>query len=351
MTPRETTPRPNLEDVAARAGVSRATVSRVVNGQSSVDPALRHKVEEAVADLGYVPNRAARSLMTRRSDAIALLASEPDYRVFSDPYFSGIIRGISQEVNAAGLQLVLLMAQSAEDLDRAKRYLQSWPVDGVMLISQHAEDDPVPAMLERTGIPYVIGGRPLQRGLTAPYVDNDNVVGASLAARHLVALGRHRLATVAGPGDMSAGVDRLTGFRQTLGADFRPECVEVANFTQSGGDDATERLLRRVPDVDAIFAASDLTAMGVVAALRRHGRRVPEDVAVIGFDDHSFAATCDPPLTTVRQDIVLQGRSMVRMFLAHHRPDLLLAPDPHIPDLARVDHVVLPVRLVVRESA
>jgi DNA-binding LacI/PurR family transcriptional regulator len=344
--------RPNLEDVAARAGVSRATVSRVVNGQASVAPELRERVQRAVDQLGYVPNQAARSLMTQRTDAIALLASESDVRVFGDPFFSGVVRGITQEANRAGLQLILLMAQTSDDLDRAKAYLRSHSVDAVMLISEHSIDDPIPAMLERLGIPYVIGGRPLQTGLkAAAYVDNDNVYGATLAARHLASLGRSVIGTVAGPADMSAGIDRLDGFKKGMGRAFRANRVERADFTQEGGEVATERLLERVPDLDGLFAASDLTALGALAVLRRTGRRVPEDVALVGFDDNQFAATTDPPLTTVRQDPVLQGRTMVRMYLAQHRPDIVMASDEAVPDVAGVDHVVLPVHLIVRESA
>ena len=343
--------RPNLEDVAARAGVSRATASRVVNGLATVDPALRVRVEKAIAELDYVPNFAARSLMTRRTDAIALLASEPDVRVFSDPYFSGIVRGISQEANKAGLQLVLLMAQTEDDLERVKRFLKAAPVDGVLLISEHAVDDPLPGMLERSRIPIVIGGRPIQPGLVAPYIDSDNVLGAKLAARHLVSIGRTVIGTAAAPQDMSAGIDRLAGFKQGLGRSFRARRVECGDFTQRGGEAATTRLLERVPDLDGLFAASDLMALGAMAALRRAGRRVPEDVAVVGFDDNEFALTADPPLTTIRQDPVLQGREMVRLYLALHRPDIELASEDGVPDVTGLDHLILPVRLVVRESA
>ncbi|HYO17867.1 MAG TPA: LacI family DNA-binding transcriptional regulator [Dermatophilaceae bacterium] len=342
--------RPNLEHVAARAGVSRATVSRVVNGQATVAEDLRARVQKAVDELGYVPNQAARALMTRRSDAVALLASEPAARVFGDPFFSGIIRGVSIETNRAGLQLVLLMAQDFEDLERVKRFLKASPVDGVMLISGH-DGDGLPEELARLGIPHVIGGRPPLRPADEAYVDNENVAGAEVATRHLTSLGRIRIGTVTGPLDMSAGVDRLDGYRNVLGPDFRDELVEEGDFTQRGGEAAMERLLNRAPDLDAVFAASDLMALGALAALRRAGRRVPEDVALVGFDDNEFAMTSDPPLTTIRQDPMVQGRAMVRLYLALHRPDIEVAPEEGIPDVTGVDHVILPVSLVVRESA
>lgn len=342
---------PNLEDVAALAQVSRATVSRVVNRQATVAPELRDRVEKAIEQLGYVPNQAARSLMTRRSDTLALLASETDERVFGDPFFAGVTRGITLEANRAGLQVIMLMASTDADRARAMRYLRSSGVDGVMLISEHASSDSLPSELERLGMPFVLGGRPLSTAQKILYVDNDNLLGGELAARHLRSIGRKVIGTLTGPQDMGAGIDRLTGFKAGLGRSFRPRRVEYGDFTQRGADPAVVRLLERVPDLDGLFAASDLMALGAIAALRRAGRRVPDDVAVVGFDDNVFAEDADPPLTTVRQDPVLQGRMMVRLYLTRHRPDVELPPDDSGVELAGADHVLLPVQLVVRESA
>lgn len=341
--------RPTLDEVARRAGVSRATVSRVVNGSTTVAPHLRAVVDEAVAELGYVPNQAARTLMTSRTDTIALVASEPDDRVFGDPFFSGIVRGVSQELSATGLQLLLMMAQSHDDRARIERYLLSRHVDGVLLISEH-RDDALPAHLLRAGIPVVVGGRPLHDDIAVPYVDNDNAAGAHLAARHLLATGRTRVATITGPRDMSAGLDRLHGFRTGLGRRFRAARVETGDFTRQGGAAAAARLLDRAPDVDAVFAASDLMALGALTVLRRLGRRVPDDVALVGFDDIPDAALADPPLTTLRQHTVDQGRLMVRVLLAGVRPELL-SGGPGLPAGSGPDRVVLPVELVVRDSA
>lgn len=342
--------RANLEDVAAAAGVSRATVSRVVNGWTSVAPDLRVKVERAVAELGYVPNLAARSLVTRRTDAVALVAAEPDPRVFGDPFFGGIIRGVSQELMQAGMQLVLLMAQSVEDLGRIEHYLRTAPLDGVLLVSEHSTHDPIPSAMADSGMPLVIGGRPIHPELGLPSVDNDNVGGGRLAAERLLARGCRSLGTIAGPADMTAGVDRLEGFRAALGGRLGPARVELGDFTQSGGEEAAARLLDRVPDLDGLFAASDLMALGALRALRQRGRRVPEDVAVVGFDDIALATAAEPPLTTVRQQTVLQGRTMARMLLDRARPDLVLAPAPEVGDVSS-DRVILPVELVVRGSA
>ncbi|MHA6510288.1 LacI family DNA-binding transcriptional regulator [Tessaracoccus sp. Y1736] len=343
--------RPNLEQVAAAAGVSRATVSRVVNGVSTVDPKLRARVERTIADMRYVPNQAARTLATSRTDAVALVAAEPDPRVFGDPFFSAIVRGVSQELLEADIQLTLLMAQSYPDLDRIERYLRSAPLDGVLLISEHATYNPIPRAMLDAGVPLVIGGRPIDDSLGVPYVDNDNVGGGRIAAERLLARGCRRIATVAGPADMSAAIDRLRGFAEALGAGFDADLVEHGDFTQQSGEYATERLLRRSPEVDGIFAASDLMALGALRALRRAGRRVPDDVAVVGFDDIPLAAAAEPPLTTVRQDTVIQGRVMARMLLAAARPERLGLPAPGLPEVRDLDRLILPVTLVARESA
>lgn len=343
--------RPTLEQVAAAAGVSRATVSRVVNDHASVDPDLRERVEKAVADLGYVPNQAARALMTRRTNTLALVASEPDLRVFGDPFFSGVMRGVSLEASAAGLQVMLMMAQSFPELDRIEGYLRSGPVDGVLLISEHAASDPLPAALREARIPFVIGGRPLQPDSPDAFVDNDNVGGGRLAAEHLRSRGHKVIGTVTGPLDMSAGIDRLQGFKAGLGRAFRAGRVEEGDFTHRGGEEAMSRLIERVPDLDAVFVASDLMALGALRSLRLAGRRVPEDVAVVGFDDIDAAELADPPLTTVRQQTVLQGRMMIRLFLARTQPDREQEPADGVPDATGADHLVLPVELVVRESS
>lgn len=349
MNPSGGNDRPSIDDVAARAGVSRATVSRVVNKQASVGQAMRSKVLTAIDELGYVPNAAARSLMTSRMNAIALVASEPDTRVFSDPYFGAVIRGVSLEANLAGIQLVLLMAQGLDDLARVKSFLSRTPLDGAMLISGH-EQDGLSAELSRLRVPYVVGGRP-PRGVVAPYVDAANRHGAHMAADHLKSLGRRRIATITGPQDMTAGRDRLRGVRDALAGALAPEFIEEGDFTRRGGQAATVALLERCPDLDAIFAASDLMAIGAITALRDAGRRVPEDVCVVGFDDNELARAVSPALTTVRQDPRLQGRALVRMLLLRNRPDLELQQTDDVPDCRDCDHLVLPVELVVRDSA
>ncbi|WP_410814475.1 LacI family DNA-binding transcriptional regulator [Micromonospora sp. 067-2] len=309
-----TAQRPTLEAVAALAGVSRATVSRVVNGSTTVAEPIREAVTRAVAELGYVPNLAARSLVTQRTDSIALVMPEAATRVFSDDQvFPGIIRGVSQELEAADKQLVLMLAGSPAGHDRVERFTTGRHVDGVLFASLHGAD-PLPGTLARLGIPVVCSGRPLG-DVPVPYVDVDHVGGVTAAVRHLIDSGRRRIATIAGPQDMVAGIERLTGYRATMAAAGLPELVAIGDFTRESGAAAMHRLLVEHPDLDAVFAASDLMAHAALRTLREAGRQVPQDVAVVGFDDIETAAYTEPPLTTVRQPIVEIGRRMTRQLL------------------------------------
>ncbi|MDN0198617.1 LacI family DNA-binding transcriptional regulator [Streptomyces sp. S.PNR 29] len=312
----ETAPRPTLEAVAARAGVSRATVSRVVNGADGVREPLVERVRRAVEELGYVPNQAARSLVTRRHDAVAVVIAEPENRVFADPFFALQLRGISKELTSHDNQLVLLLTEGREDHARVGRYLAGGHVDGALVFSLHL-DDPLPELIRRAGVPTVFGGRPGWsdgRG-SAVYVDSDNRGGAREAVRHLVGLGRTRIAHITGALDQTSAVDRLDGFRDVM-TDADPRMVAEGDFTPGGGERAMRELLDRCPDLDAVFAANDLTASGALRVLRERGRRVPEDIAVVGFDDMlPIAEQTDPPLTTVRQDIEEMGRLMARLLL------------------------------------
>jgi DNA-binding LacI/PurR family transcriptional regulator len=336
MTQRGT--RPTLEEVAARAGVGRGTVSRVVNGSPRVSERARQAVLKAIDELGYVPNRAARTLVTRRTDTVALVVAESDQRLFGEPYFAGIIRGISNGLGDTGLQLLLALARSPAEYARLEHYLTTQHVDGVLLTSLHAED-PLPAKLEANGVPTVLGGRP--PGLSpVSYVDVDNRLGARQAVGHLIADGRRRIATIAGPQDMGVGIDRLAGYREALGEAGLPEYVAFGDFGEATGITAAERLLAAEPAVDAVFAASDPMALGTLRVLRRLGRRVPDDVAVIGFDDSAAAPLADPPLSSVHQSPEEMGVAMARLLVSRIRGETVADPV-----------VIMRPHLVLRESA
>jgi DNA-binding LacI/PurR family transcriptional regulator len=305
---RPMTRRVTLEEVARAAGVSRATVSRVVNGVTSVDDNIRQAVEEAISNTGYLPNLAARSLVTRRADAVALVLPDSE-RVLGDPFFGRVVRGVMTVTAPAGLHLVLTTTgvgtgdQVVSDLKRGR-------LDGVILIHT-SPDDPLPGRLLDGHFPVVLSARP-PVPLPITYVDVHQTAGASLAAQHLHYAGRTRLATIAGPQDTPAGQDRLRGFLDAVGADVP---WVAGDFTQPSGETAMTRLLAEHPDVDGVFVASDLMARGALPVLRRAGRRVPEDVAVVGFDDSSAALDCDPPLTTVRQPTEEMAAEMARLLV------------------------------------
>jgi DNA-binding LacI/PurR family transcriptional regulator len=330
--------RPTLEEVALRAGVSRATVSRVVNGSTAVTPRVRAAVMRAVRETGYVPNLAARSLATQRTNSIALVLAEQASRVFSDDqFFRGIMRGVSQELEESGKQVLLMMAGSEDSHDRVERYAMAGHVEGVLVASVHGAD-PLPMALNRMGVPVVCSGRPLGHS-TVPYVDVDSVGGATTAVRHLLDRGRQRIATIAGPQDMVAGLDRLAGYRRELRRyPRRRSAIAFGDFTRESGAAAMRKLLDYDPDLDAVFVANDLMAHGALGTLRAAGRRVPDDVAVVGFDDIELARYTEPPLTTVRQPIVELGQELARRLL------LVAVGEPVEPAF------MLPTALVIRGS-
>jgi DNA-binding LacI/PurR family transcriptional regulator len=331
---------PTLEQVAALAGTSRATVSRVVNNSPKVSSSVREAVERAVEELGYAPNRAARSLVTRRTDSIGLVVAESEQRVFGEPFFATLVRGASDALAGTDIQLVLLLNRSAEERSRVQRFLTNH-IDGVLLVSAHA-DDPMLDQLAAGPVPAVLAGRPL-RATSLPYVDVDNVAGAHRAVAHLAERGRRCIATIAGPQDMAPGTDRLVGFSNGLRAAGQPgdeQLVAFGDFSGASGEQAARRLLDARPDLDAIFAASDLMAIGAMQELNRRGLRVPEDVAVVGFDDSVVAETTRPALTSVHQPVGDLGRQMIV------RLRELIEGSGVVPVAT-----VLPTHLVVRDSS
>lgn len=339
-----------LVDVASLAGVSRATVSRVINASKFVEPQVAERVRTAITQTGYVPNHAARSLSTRRTDMVALIASEPHSRFFHDPFFADIVHGVAQELAEVDMRMIMSMIQSPDEMMGVQQYLMGRPVDGVLAISEHTALQ-ITQQLATANIPLVIGGRPLHSSqLSIAYVDNDNLAGARMATEFLMARGARTVTTIAGPPDMNAGIDRLAGFRSAFPEPVPKERIAFSNFTVAGGADAMERLLNAVPALDAVFAASDLIALGAMQTLRRAGKRIPEDVAIVGFDDIELAADTTPALTTIRQDSVMQGRMMVRLLLRalDRTGDLSKAARASLPE---ENFVVLPVTLVQRASA
>ncbi|WP_219412544.1 LacI family DNA-binding transcriptional regulator [Pseudonocardia nigra] len=330
---------PTLESVAALAGVSRATAGRVLAGSTTVGEQAREAVLRAAEELSYVTNRAARSLMTRRSDSIAFVVGESEERFFSDPHFALVLRGAHNGIAGHDVQLVFSILGRDADRDRFERFVRGGHLDGVMLLSLHG-DDPLPLRLVAAGVPVVLLGRPFTPIDGLGYVDTDNLGGARSAVDLLVSRGRTRLATITGPLDMTAAIDRSAGFEaQVREHGLRPRGAVDGDFSLEGGRAAMRALLARSPDLDAVFVANDLMALGALHELADAGRSVPGDVAVVGFDDSPLAAAAHPAITTVRQPIVAMGEELGRRLMAGIKQG-----EPQPP-------VVLPTEIVLRESA
>jgi DNA-binding LacI/PurR family transcriptional regulator len=323
--------------VAKRAGVSTGTVSRVINNAQHVSQKARQAVERAVAELGYVPNPAARSLAGQRRGAVVLAISSDDPALFANLFFAQVVTGVSAVIEDTDLELLLVLAASERGRTRLARILQSRGADGVMLLALR-ENDPLSRLAEQSGLPVVHGGRSLDR-VPQWYVDADNRGGARQAVEYLVSTGRRAIATITGELDMHVGVSRYLGYREALAlAGLSDARVAHGDFGEASGAAGMARLLDEHPDLDAVFVASDAMAAGALTVLRQRGHAVPGDVAVVGFNDIVTARYTQPALTTVHQPIEALGREMTRMLVRLVNGE---QPTP----------LILPTTLVVRESA
>jgi DNA-binding LacI/PurR family transcriptional regulator len=329
--------RPTIRDVAAVAGVSRGTVSRVINGGHWVSPDARVAVEAAIKSTGYRANEHARSLVTGRSNSIAFLLTEPQHLLFEDPNFSLFLRNATQAAAEREMPMVLLVAGTDQERRRVARYLEAGHVDGVLLISSHRGNPMIDELL-RHRIPTVACGVPLGYESRVGYVAADDRSGGRAMTQHLWDSGRRRIATITGPMDTPGGVLRLEGYREVLADAYDPELVVHGDYSRESGRLGMAQLLERRPDVDAVFVHSDLMAAGALVALQAAGSTVPDDVAVGGFDDSGVAAQLHPSLTTMRQPFERISAEMVRLLL-----EVIDGQEPAA--------VTLPTSLVVRESA
>jgi DNA-binding LacI/PurR family transcriptional regulator len=287
--------------------------------------------------LGYVRHRAARGVRVPQAGSIAMVVGEDTARIFADPFFARFLQRVSVAAAAEDLLLIQLTL-GPRDRKTVGRYLRAGHVDGVLFVSMHGMPD---FDIGGLGIPVVVCGRPTSGSESVSYVDVDNVDGARQAVNHLLSSGRTTVATIAGPPDMAAGIDRLLGYRKALTATGPPDpgLIAYGDFTRRAGEHALFRLIDHRPKLDGVFAASDLMAAGALHGLRRLGRRVPEDVAVVGFDDAPLAQQTLPPLTTIRQPVDALAARMINELRAQMKN-----PD------RRPVHVVLPAELIKRES-
>jgi DNA-binding LacI/PurR family transcriptional regulator len=328
---------PTLDEVAERAGVSRTAASRVINNAPHVSRAKRDAVERAIRDLGYVPSRTARALVTQRTGVVALATSDRDPSFVGDPFFAQVVVGISAALEETDLHLMLCLAASDRGQSRFKSLLDTRAVDGVMVIGPRGKD-PLVDMVRRAGLPTVFGGRPLHEEPTW-YVDVDNRGGARVATEYLLGIGRTRIAAITGLAETDVAEARYRGYLEAVTmAGLAPYAVQAGDFTESSGATAMTALLETHPQLDAVFAANDNMAAGAMRVLRESGRSIPADVAVVGFDNLAAAVHTNPLLTTVHQPVQALGKEMTRMLLA------LLAGQTPSP-------LILPTKLIVRESA
>jgi len=330
-----------LEKVGQLAGVSRSTVSRVVNGQPSVSSDVRERVWHVIHETGYQPHAAARSLVTRRTRVIGVIIPESVATLFVDPFFPLLLGGITATCNTRGYHLMLsLFNGPANPEELYRRQVHSGHLDGVVVAAARI-DDPLVSRLLQDAMSFVLVGQHLDERVH--YVDADNVGGACMAVEYLIRLGHRRIAAITGPLGTPAGVDRLMGYRRALEASRispQQDLVVEGEFSKGSGATGMQRLLSARPS--AVFCASDSMAIGALETIREAGLRVPDDISLVGFDDIPVAAALEPALTTVRQPIERLGSMAADLLL-----DLLENP----PDTQAAAHrIVLPAKLIVRDS-
>ena len=328
--------RVTIAEVARRARVSKTTVSRVLNNKADVDAATAVRVREVIAATGYIPSAGAVGLARGVTRTVGMLVPELTW-----PWMGDVLQGIADVVEAKGYGLLLSTAsRGADSLNEFARQVSAKAFDGLLLV-EPPEAVRHLRVLHDSGLPVVVVDDRGRR-TAFPSVGTSNRAGGADAARHLLATGRTRLATVTGPREFGCTSDRLNGFRDVVhdaGLTLDPRLIIEGDFTSESGEAAIAQLLKTDPEFDAVFAHNDLTATGVLTGLRKAGRAVPDDVAVMGFDDIPLAAHTQPPLTTIRQPLREMGRTAARQLLAR----LAGAPAPEEP-------VVVPTSLVVRES-
>jgi len=327
-----------LEDIARFSGFSRSTVSRVINGGDYVKEETRQRILDVIHEHNFQPNLGARSLAGGQTGVLGLVIPAAVSTIFTDPYFPQFIRGVSAGCNEHNYSMMLWLAEPEHERRTMREILHNGLLDGV-IVSSMIISDPIFESLHGSKMPFILIGRhPTYEDIN--YLDVDNIQSASQAIRHLVSLGRRRIATITGPLNMIGGYDRYQGYLKGLeeqGLPLLPELAIEGDFTEIGGYHAMLRLLDAHPD--AVFAASDIMAIGALRALREANLRVPDDVAVIGYDDVPLANMTEPPLTTIRQSIQSMGTMAVKTLVEIIRN----------PNLGP-QHILVDTELIIRES-
>ena len=327
-----------LEDIARMSGVSRSTVSRVINGDPNVSERTRSRVQDIIQSVDFHPNIAARSLAAGRTHVLGLVIPTGVTTIFADPYFPLVIQGVAAACNARGYSVMLWLAEPEHERKTISQILSSSLIDGVIVSSMQI-DDPLIERLSESSRPYVtIGRHPTNEKLN--YVDVDNRLGSYQGVTYMLRRGRRRVAIINGPENTIASCDRYQGYQEALrerGLPLLEELVDRGEFADAPAYQAMKRLLPHRPD--AVFATSDAMAFAAMRAIREAGLRIPQDIGVLGFDDIPPAAHTNPPLTTIRQPIQQTGSVAAELLI-----DLIERPDP------QPRRVVLPTELVIRSS-
>jgi LacI family transcriptional regulator len=335
---------PTLEQIAALAGVSRSTVSRVVNDHPSVDPETRERVLRVIREQDYHPNGAARALASRRSHIIGLVIPQAMNAVFADPYFPILIQGVSTACEER--DYYMLLAFPAAEPETLTRIVRGAHLDGLVVATSLTDNSQI-AHLARSGTPFVLIGRSSYEGEVTT-VDVDNVRGAAMATQHVLRMGYTGIATITGPLALTSAVDRCEGYLAAMrNARIEPpeSFIQEGDYSEWSGGRAMETLLRLRNRPEAVVAASDSMAIGALKVIRGAGLRVPEDIALVGFDDIPLASAVEPPLTTVRQPIFRLGHTAGSVLV----DDLLHVPEGERP-LVLGQRILLSTELVIRES-
>lgn len=327
-----------LEEIARLSGTSRSTVSRVLNNDPNVRESTRVRVLEVIEQQQYRPNLAARGLASGRTDVIGLVIPVGLSVVFTDPFYPLLMQGIADACRTLDRFVMLWLAEPEEERQTIEQVVGRGVVDGVIVVSA-ASEDPLVDTLVAMQKPFVMIGRPPVR-TDISFVDVDNRDASRAITAHLLSLGARRVATISGPADSIASADRFAGYSDAMtdfGIAVDPALVVEADFSAESGARAMSKLLPQRPD--AVFVVNDTMAIAAIREIQRAGLRVPEDIAVVGFDDIPEAAHTDPALTTVRQPIRRLGSTAVYKLV-----DSISEP------VKRVREVILPTQLVVRES-
>lgn len=341
MTARNSLSALNLEDIARLSGVSRSTVSRVVNQHPNVSDRTRERVMQVIEQYHFSPNPAARALASQRSRVLGVLIPHIVSDLFSDPFFPTLLQGATLQAHTADYSVTLwLTGDTKDDQNFYHQALTHRLSDGLIVVSA-VLDETLMKRLNESGKPYVLVGRPPAGHDEANFVDINNVDGAYLIVGHLIQRGYKRIGIIPGREGLTSSQDRFEGYKQALrdaGLPFDRKLISPSgHYTEAGGRNGMAYLLTQ--DVDAVFCSSDVMAAGAIRTIQDAGLRIPQDIAVAGFDDIPLAQRTNPPLTTIRQPIQQLGAAAAESLI-----DLLEGRQqtPH--------HVLYPVELVVRAS-